>query len=98
MELEPTQRRFQGYNHAFEGSGTHILEQMSGKTGEMRQELETKLTEWEAQMQAMLADFDHYAEQIAEIDDFNKSKIEKIGKDLCGSKHEEKFRAIVESQ
>ena len=71
---------------------------MRDKHGEMRHELDTKLTQWENEMKAMLADFDHYSEQIAEIDDFNRSKINKLARDLSGSQHEEKFKVIIESQ
>ena len=55
----------------FEACGAHIVEQMDNRNREIKQKINDKLAVWEAEMKALLSDFDHNLEQIAEIEDFN---------------------------
>ena len=52
-------------------------------------------------MRALCDDFDFNLEQIAEIEAFNQSKIDKIGREMADSNQPEnarKFKAIIEAQ
>lgn len=76
------EQNFSGHVSVFEASANHILAQMQNKNQDIRYKLDHKLAVWEAEMQALLCDFDHNLEQIAEIEHFNSQKIDKISKSL----------------
>lgn len=63
----------------------------------MKHEINNELEKQEEEMKALLGDFINYAEQIEEIDDFNRVKINKIARNLSGSELEGKFKVIIES-
>ena len=49
-------------------------------------------------MQTLINDFDHDLEQIGEIEEFNRAKVEKIAREIEGTGNIKNFQAIIESQ
>lgn len=42
-----------------------------------------KHADWEKEMRSLLDDFDFYLDQVNEIEEFNKTTIEKIDREMC---------------
>ena len=61
----------------------HMSEKLRSKTSEMQAKV-NQMADQEKEMQALINDFDLQLAQINEIEEFNKSKIEKIGREMHG--------------
>jgi len=75
LDTEAPQRSLKARAALFEATGQNVAAQIKERSAELRQKIADKFALWETEMQALLSDFDHYLEQLAEIEAFNSAKI-----------------------